>query len=298
MAGNLLPTSPPASPSVRAAWLAEVGARTGSERTPAEYGRIVERFLLLAGDPTRATAAAVHAFAYAPGPSGRAPSNSTIAVRLAAVSSFLDFLRRMGATSGNPALDVKRPRNKDPEPRGLTADEVRALLEATPDTPAGRRDRAIILTMVLTGLRRSEALGLRKADLTRNGAVYYRARTKGGVNRLRELPAPAYVAIVDAVALDDLPDEARLFDVSSAGFAANLARYARTAGLVGVSPHVLRHTAAKLRRQSGATIEDVQQFLGHRSLATTSRYLQRLEGEDDPGWTGVASVLGLGSDAR
>jgi integrase/recombinase XerD len=295
MTTALAPSTAQALDGTLAAWLSEVRARTGSARTPAEYERIVRRFLGLVESPTTA---AVHAFAYAPGESGREPSPSTIAVRLAALSSWFHFLRRMGAIERNPAADVRRPRNRDAVPRGLSASELKRLLSAIPDTPAGRRDRAIVLTAVLTGLRRSEVLGLSRGDLTGNGSVYYSVRVKGGHQRHRELPPPAFVAITEyleaaGTPLETLPDDARLFPVSSQGFALNLGRYARKAGLAGVSTHVLRHSAAKLRREAGATIEDVQRFLGHRSLATTSRYLARLEGEKDDGWAAVAAALGI-----
>ena len=55
----------------------------------------------------------------------------------------------------------------------------------------------------------------------------------------------------------------------------------------------LRYTATKLRREHRASIEDVSAFLGHRSIATTARYLARLEGEQDNGWQGVAQSLGV-----
>jgi len=84
-----------------------------------------------------------------------------------------------------------------------------------------------------------------------------------------------------------------LFAVSGHGFYKNLRAYAARAGLGHVTPHVLRHSAAKLRRDAGASIEDVGTFLGHRSLHTTSRYLARLEGERDTGWYGVAAALGV-----
>jgi site-specific recombinase XerD len=90
-----------------------------------------------------------------------------------------------------------------------------------------------------------------------------------------------------------LPVEAPLFAISSHGFYKNLRTYAERAGLRDVTPHVLRHSAAKLRRDSGASIEAVGSFLGHRSLHTTSRYLARLEGERDSGWQGVAAALGV-----
>ncbi len=156
------------------AWLAEVAHRTGSPRTPQEYGRYLARFLEPVGDPAQATAAHVHAFAYGTGPSGREPSPSTIIVRLAAVSSFYDFARRMGLVDHNPAADVKRPRARQSAPRGLEAEELRRLLDVIPDTPGGERDRTIILTAALAGLRRQEILGLRAGDLTRRRRVLQR----------------------------------------------------------------------------------------------------------------------------
>ncbi len=121
---------------------------------------------------------------------------------------------------------------------------------------------------------------------------------RGGIQRHRELPPPALTAILQALAargatLETLAPEAPLFDVSHQGFYANLRRYAKNAGLAGVTPHVLRHSAAKLRRQSGASIEDVGALLGHRNLFTTARYLARMEGERDTGWQGVAAALGV-----
>ena len=69
--------------------------------------------------------------------------------------------------------------------------------------------------------------------------------------------------------------------------------YLRLAGLPPSGVHVLRHTAAKLRRDVGESVESVSQFLDHSSLAVTTTYLRRLEGERDTAWHGVASVLGL-----
>lgn len=91
--------------------------------------------------------------------------------------------------------------------------------------------------------------------------------------------------------LRELDPEARLFDVSASGFYANLRRHALRAGLGHVTPHALRHSAAKLRRAAGASMEDVSALLGHANLATTARYLARLEGERDAGWAAAAALL-------
>ena len=58
-------------------------------------------------------------------------------------------------------------------------------------------------------------------------------------------------------------------------------------------PNGLRHTAAKLGREHGASIEDVSAFLEHRTIATTTRDLARMEGEQDYGWQGVAQTPGV-----
>jgi len=294
-----LPMHAPRWQAVAGAYLAEAELRTGSKRTPAEYGRYLARFFAGIDDPVQVTPAQIHAFAYGPGPSGRMPSPSTVSVRLAALRGFYDFARRMRLIDRNPADDVKRPRNAEPTPRGLTAAELRALLAQTPKTPGGARDRAVIVTAVLTGLRRAEVLGLHAGDLDQRGSTtYYRVRTKGGSQRFRELPAPAVQAITEALTAQGTPlatlaPDAPLFAISSHGFYKNLKTYAGRAGLTNVTPHVLRHSAAKLRRDTGASIEAVGAFLGHRSLHTTSRYLARLEGEHDTGWHGVAAALGV-----
>jgi integrase/recombinase XerD len=280
------------------AWLAEVGQRSGSTRTPEEYLRYLGRFLKLVPDPREATTVHCHAFAYAIGASGKEPSAGTVNTRLAALRSWFDFLRRMGGVQVNPVDDVKRPKLQPPEPRGLDVDDLRRLLEAVPTKPAGLRDRAAIITFVMTGLRRSEVMGMRRQDLTVNGAVYYSVQVKGGAQRRRELPAPAFTAICEALEslgtpLESLAPDARLFPISSQGFYLNLRRYARKAGLEGLKPHDLRHSAAKLRRDTGASLEDVSGFLGHQNLATTARYLKRLEGEQDDGWRGAATALGI-----
>ena len=76
--------------------------------------------------------------------------------------------------------------------------------------------------------------------------------------------------------------------VSSATFYNRFRGYLRLAGLPPSGVHVLRHTAAKLRRDVGESVESVSQFLDHSSLAVTTTYLRRLEGQRDAAWHGVA----------
>ena len=113
------------------------------------------------------------------------------------MSSFFHFLIRMGAVTSNPCDALERPKVSPAPPRGLSAEQVRRLLAVIPETPAGLRDRAIFLMLVLTGRRRSEVLNLRVGDLSfEEETVFYQYRGKGGKRGRRELPRPAYQAIV------------------------------------------------------------------------------------------------------
>ncbi|MDZ4278129.1 MAG: site-specific integrase, partial [Dehalococcoidia bacterium] len=138
----------------------------------------------------------------------------------------------------------------------------------------------------------------------------YAYRGKGGKNAKRELPRPAYEAIEAALAAwgkdlaamgpeeslwptDDAARAAQGLGVTSGTFYGNLRRYLRAAGLPAAGVHILRHSAAKLRRDAGESVEDVSRFLDHSSLAVTTTYLRRLEGQEDRSWGRVAAAIGV-----
>jgi integrase len=81
--------------------------------------------------------------------------------------------------------------------------------------------------------------------------------------------------------------------ITSGTFYGNLQRYFIKAGIAPSGVHIFRHTAAKLRRDAGETVEDVSRFLDHSSLAVTTVYLRRLEGEQDKSWAKVADAIGI-----
>jgi integrase len=284
--------------AIAVGFLVEKSQRTGSRHTTQVYGRTVGRFLGGVGDPATATALDVLGFAYGVCPDGSPPSPSTISVRLAAVSGFYDLAQRMGAVAVNPAHQVRRPQARRAPPRGLSLGEVARLLAVIPETPAGLLDRAIVVTALLTGLRRSELVALRLLDAAPDEPTRFEVRTKGGVVRRRELPAPALAAIraaAEAMGRATFTGDARVFPISDVTFNTHLRGYGAAAGLAHVSTHVLRHTAAKLRRGAGASIEAVSSLLGHRNIATTAIYLRQLEDERDDGWESVALAMGIGA---
>jgi site-specific recombinase XerD len=310
MVTQLLPELPPSDiPAWQhsvVAFLAEKERRSGSARTVEAYSRILWPFLTAVGGPDRVTPAHVLAWGFGIGLSGREPTAATIAARIACLSSYFRFLIRMGLAVGNPCDAIERPKSQQAPARGLTADEVRRLLAVVPDTIAGRRDRAILLVLLLTGRRRAEVIGLTAGDITvDDGVPFYAYRGKGGKRGRRELPRPAFQAIVRSLhdaglSLEDMAPAASLWQaaarergVTGSTFYARFRRYLRAAGLPPSGVHILRHTSAKLRRDAGESVEAVSSFLDHSSLAVTTVYLRRLEGDADAAWPDVAAAIGL-----
>ena len=89
------------------------------------------------------------------------------------------------------------------------------------------------------------------------------------------------------------PDSRTGRGITSGTFYTNLRRYLKKAGLPPGGVHIFRHSAAKLRRDAGESIEEVSRFLDHSSLAVTTTYLRRLEGQEDKNWEKVAAAIGL-----
>src|SRR5215472_15330023 len=112
---------------------------------------------------------------------GRGCEGSTIRRKLSAVSSLFEYLCEKNAVVHNPVKGVKRPKN-DHANEGLTPalseEQARLLLDAPPaDTLKGKRDRAILATLLYHGLRREELCLLRVRDLqSRQGVMHFRVR--------------------------------------------------------------------------------------------------------------------------
>jgi integrase len=156
----------------------------------------------------------------------------------------------------------------------------------------------------MTGRRRAEVMGLKARNILVEDRVYYTYRGKGGKTGKRELPPPAAEAIkkwLDATSrslITMAPDDSLWPDlrtgrgITSGTFYTNLRKHLKAASLPLGGVHIFRHSAAKLRRDAGETVEEVSQFLDHSSLAVTTTYLRRLEGQEDKTWEKVAIFIG------
>src|SRR5680860_1495801 len=179
------------------AFLVEKERRSGSLRTVEGYSRMLQDFFgRLSKTPDEVTAQDVFIWAHGKGLSGKDPAPITIGARMACVSSFFRFLMRMEIVDRNPCDRLERPRTTPSPPRGLSALDVQKLLAAVPDTRVGLRNRALLLTLLLTGRRRAEVFRLTRGDLSFAGDVcFYSYRGKGGKTGRRELPQPAVEAL-------------------------------------------------------------------------------------------------------
>jgi integrase len=156
----------------------------------------------------------------------------------------------------------------------------------------GLRDYAILLFYALTGMRRAEIASLHWGDVRLGGTLTITAKVKGGQYQSREVADPAVPAALvrylrAASRWGRLAAEDPLWvrhdragqageGLSSHGFAKNLKRYARAAGLAHIHLHQTRHTYARLVGELTGSVVETQDALGHRNAATTRVYLQRV----------------------
>jgi integrase/recombinase XerD len=212
-------------------------------------------------------------------------TTATLARRVAAVKSFLQFLVREGVIEASPAAELGSPKPGRRLPKALTVEEVERLLGAVGggQTPEALRDRALLEVLYASGMRVSEVVGLNLQDLNlREGVV--RCRGKG--NRERVIPLhPTAVQALQAYLergrprlAPDLRQQAVFVNhqgerLTRQGLWLIVKGYARKAGLPpSVTPHVLRHSFATHLLQGGAPLRHVQELLGHANIATTQIY--------------------------
>ena len=220
-------------------------------------------------------------------------SPRSVARSVAAVRGFYKFLVLDRRLDESPAEDLRAPRAWPALPKFLSTEQVDALLDA-PDvsTPLGLRDRAMIELLYATGMRVSELISVRVADLHIQ-EHYLTCIGKGNKERL--VPMGAHAAEwVSRYQRDARPillkrsrtagRAARLFlntrggPLSRVGFWKILKAHGRKAGIRGaLSPHVVRHSFATHLLDRGADLRSIQAMLGHADLSTTQIYTHVLE---------------------
>ena len=218
----------------------------------------------------------------------RGLSPRSVARLIAAVRGFYRFLVLDQHLQASPADDLRPPRAWPALPKFLSIEDVDALI-AQPDvaTPIGLRDRAMIELLYATGMRVSELVNVRAADL-HVADQYLTCIGKGSKERLIPIgdQAAAWIARYQRDArptlvrrrCDALFLNARGAPMSRVGFWKLLKQYGRKANLPRtLSPHVVRHSFATHLLERGADLRAIQLMLGHADLSTTQIYTHVLE---------------------
>jgi integrase/recombinase XerD len=169
----------------------------------------------------------------------------------------------------------------------LTRLEVDALLAAPKrDTWLGRRDHALLLMAIQTGLRLSEVTALRQQDVVLGKGAHVRCEGKGRKERCTPLTKSTVTVIAEWIREQGQHSTLILFPTASGGrLSADAVQYLVTKyGAVArqtcstlrskrLTPHVLRHTAAMELLQAGVDRAVIALWLGHESVETTQIYL-------------------------
>jgi len=220
-------------------------------------------------------------------------------------TAFRSFWRWVEEDLGLPniAKPIRAPAAANRPIHPFTEDEIRRLLEALEKTteartqkrksfrmkrPDWRRDRAILLLLLDTGIRASELCRLTVGDVDlEEGEIVIRPQGSGKKSRPRVIPIGKrtrralwdYLARREDIQEDPDPSTLPLFlgkfgkPLNRTALRKLLQRLGERAGVPNVHPHRFRHTFAIFYLRNGGDVFTLQKILGHRSLYMVRRYL-------------------------
>ena len=203
---------------------------------------------------------------------------------LSSLKRLYRYLLRQGKIAADPTLQIDPPKLPLRLPKTLSEQDVEQLL-AAPDveTPLGLRDRTMLEVLYATGLRVSELVALRIAQVSMDMGIV-RVMGKGNKERLVPMGEEALdwlkryseqgrAALLGSQVSDDLFVTAHGCGMTRQMFWYLIKKHARQGGLnKPLSPHTLRHAFATHLLNHGADLRVVQMLLGHADISTTQIY--------------------------
>jgi len=258
-----------------------------SQHTVRSYKNDLEQFLLwispqeLAADPEKITSVHVRAWMISLLEGGY--SSVSVHRKVSALRAFFRYLRRHGIITGDPMARVILPKRAKTLPVFVGEDSLANLLDNFDfgDNFSGIRDKTIIEMLYLTGMRRSELIGLKdgNVDLSSCSVRVMGKRSKERVIPLiksftasleKYLNARSEAGFPSAVSFFISARGNKMYDKSVYNIVKRYLTMVTT--IEKKSPHVLRHTFATHMLNHGADLNSIKELLGHASLSATQVY--------------------------
>jgi integrase/recombinase XerC len=210
----------------------------------------------------------------------------SLARTMSALRQFFRWLEAEEIVASRTVRQVARPRIAHSVPKPLTVAKAAAVVDggATADLDwIAARDTAVLLLLYGSGLRISEALGLKLEDAPTPERDVLRVVGKGGKERLVPVLPVTRQAVARYLALCPYPlsrGEALFRGAKGGPLSPRLIQLAmeRMRAVLGLpataTPHALRHSFATHLLSAGADLRQIQELLGHASLSTTQIYTE------------------------
>ena len=212
----------------------------------------------------------------------RGVSSATVHAHARAVRAFLRFAHEEGWIE--EPVTVRMPRLEEKRMEVLSAEDVKRVLSV-----CGTRDRALVMTLIDSGLRRAEALDLTWEDLDfHTGAVHVR-RGKGGKARVTYVGAKTRRALLR---WGGGQRSSAIFPLTPSGAATLMTRLSHESG-IHITFHKCRRTFATWALRNGLDLFSLQRLLGHTSLEMVRKYAQQTDGDLRCGHMRASPVDGL-----
>jgi integrase len=236
---------------------------------------------------------------------------STYNQRLSAISSFYLFAKKRQLLRMDNPIDLldRRKVQEYAQAQPLMKEEViRALTQIDRTILAGKRDYALLLAFISTGRRASEVLALQWKHVRITGnTVTLHFHCKGGIEMYDTLEPRVSKALLEYLHTLFIHDLARLDGEQYLWLSLSMKRFKKPLtqrGLADIAQkrlntmkvHTTRHTFAHSMEKSGAKVTDIQARLGHSNVATTGRYLQRLNSAENKHVSQLLDYLGVEAD--
>ena len=214
----------------------------------------------------------------------RAMSPSNVRGRVTSLSALFNWAEREELLTNNPMRKVPKPKVPKTILPGFSHSEIQSLIKACGELPEATaiREKALLLFLLDTGVRISEALNLKMTNLhleegralvmgkgAKERYVFIGKSTKRALWRYISLSRPEPAPNVDRVFLTfqgrPLPYRRATFE---------LQRLAKKSGIENVHPHRFRRTAAIQFLRNNGSLFALQKMLGHETLDMVRRYVE------------------------